>query len=265
MSLNFDPRRIRSWVYRLPLFTRVFAAIAFVFLVTYYLVPWFGPWASLFPNEVALTSMHRLNTYPFLHLGVFHFLLNVSALVPLLERFEAEFGTLITLALFTGPFSTLPGGIYVLLEKFVFRTNVGVAGSSIWGFLLMASESIKHWRANPTFDIVGIKIPTWSYPCAVCLLCSILFPGWASLTGHACGLLIGYLWGLGYIRFLTPPEKILRWVEGKLNLLGRLPHYVSVDQKTFGRYGVLPSTSSQRATNLGAGIHMRSGGQRLGP
>src|SRR5450432_2704822 len=39
--------------------------------------------------------------------------------------------------------------------------------------------------------------------------------------------------GLGYIKFLAPPEKILRWIEGKLNLLGRLPHYVSVDQKTY--------------------------------
>ena len=50
--------------------------------------------------------------------------------------------------------------------------------------------------------------------------------------------------GLGYIKFLAPPEKILRWIEGKLNLLGRLPHYVSVDQKTYGRYGVLPSSST---------------------
>lgn len=50
--------------------------------------------------------------------------------------------------------------------------------------------------------------------------------------------------GLGYLKVFVPPEKVLRWIEGKLNLLGRLPHYVSVDQKTFGRYGVLPSTNS---------------------
>ena len=33
-------------------------------------------------------------------------------------------------------------------------------------------------------------------------------------------------------------------MEGKLNLLGRLPHYVSIDQKTYGRYGVLPTSST---------------------
>lgn len=49
--------------------------------------------------------------------------------------------------------------------------------------------------------------------------------------------------GFGYIKFLVPHEKVLRFVESKLNLLGRLPHYVSVDQKTYGRYGVLPTTA----------------------
>jgi len=63
------------------------------------------------------------------------------------------------------------------------------------------------------------------------------------MLGHLCGALIGYLWGLGYIKFLAPPEKVLRWIEGKLNLLGRIPHYVSVDQKVYGRYGVLPQTT----------------------
>lgn len=50
--------------------------------------------------------------------------------------------------------------------------------------------------------------------------------------------------GLGYLKILAPPEKVLRWIEGKLNLLGRLPHYVSIDQKTYGRYGVLPTTNA---------------------
>lgn len=68
--------------------------------------------------------------------------------------------------------------------------------------------------------------------------------------------------GLGYLKVLVPPEKILRFIEGKLNLLGRLPHYVSVDQKTHGRYGVLPTTSSAES-----GVAMSSyigSSQRLG-
>ena len=47
-------------------------------------------------------AVYRLNTYPFIHLNFFHALMNVLALVPLLERFESEHGTLTSLALFFG-------------------------------------------------------------------------------------------------------------------------------------------------------------------
>jgi membrane associated rhomboid family serine protease len=46
--------------------------------------------------------VYRLNTFPLMHLNVLHVIFNVLALTPLLERFESEFGTLVTLALFTG-------------------------------------------------------------------------------------------------------------------------------------------------------------------
>lgn len=46
--------------------------------------------------------VYRLNTYPVIHQGLFHALLNALALAPLLERFEAEHGTLTSLALFAG-------------------------------------------------------------------------------------------------------------------------------------------------------------------
>ena len=75
--------------------------------------------------------------------------------------------------------------------------------------------------------------------------------------------------GLGYLKFLAPPEKVLRWIEGKLNLLGRLPHYVSIDQKTYGRYGVLPTTSNPSMPGASEGsiplTFMGGSGQRLGP
>ena len=72
--------------------------------------------------------------------------------------------------------------------------------------------------------------------------------------------------GLGYLKILAPPEKVLRWVEGKLNLLGRLPHYVSIDQKTYGRYGVLPTVSAPSMPGAGEGsvplTFLGSSGQR---
>lgn len=46
--------------------------------------------------------MYRLNTYPLIHLGFIHAFLNTLALGPLLERFEADHGTLLTAAMFVG-------------------------------------------------------------------------------------------------------------------------------------------------------------------
>ena len=102
---------------------------------------------------------------------------------------------------------------------------------------------------------------------------SALIPN-TSFLGHLCAVGVGYLCtlaprdcfalrsqvpvGLGYLRLLAPPERILRWIEGKLNLLARLPYYISIDQKTYGRYGVLPTAHGPVVPNP-------SVGQRLGP
>ena len=50
--------------------------------------------------------MYRLNTYPLIHLGFLHALFNTLALAPLLERFEADHGTLLTAAMFVGRMCT---------------------------------------------------------------------------------------------------------------------------------------------------------------
>jgi membrane associated rhomboid family serine protease len=46
--------------------------------------------------------VHRLNLFPLTHLNFFHMIFNLVAVTPLIERFESEYGTLVTLALFTG-------------------------------------------------------------------------------------------------------------------------------------------------------------------
>jgi hypothetical protein len=47
-------------------------------------------------------TVHRLNTYPLVHTGLVHALMNLIALTPLLERFEREVGTLKTTLLIAG-------------------------------------------------------------------------------------------------------------------------------------------------------------------
>jgi hypothetical protein len=151
--------------------------------------------------------------------------------------------------------------------------------SSMWVFLLIAVEAIRTYKANPHLVIGTVHVPTWTTPLIMILVVAALVPS-TSLLGHLCGVGTGYLCksfllvilpyvcaadtstvGLGYLKFLAPPESVLRWIEARLNLLARLPHYVSVDQKTYGRFGVLPSTASGSATLPG----LVGSTQRLGP
>ncbi|KAF7591374.1 putative rhomboid protease [Aspergillus hancockii] len=220
-------------------------------------------WGSLIPDEIGLgTIVYRLNTYPFIHFGFFHASMNLLALTPLLERFEAEHGTLTAVALFIGPLSTLPAGLYILFEKVLLHRNTAVVGASVWVFLLLGSEAIKTFKSNPYFSLGNYKIPTWTSPLFACIVVSILVPH-TSFLGHMCAIAVGYIFGLGFLKVFVPPEKVLRWIEGKLNLLGRLPHYVSVDQKTYGRYGVLPTTNTMG--ERGTPMSYLGTSQRLGP
>ncbi|KAF7874463.1 uncharacterized protein EAF02_008440 [Botrytis sinoallii] len=263
---QFGATRLRSYILRLPLFTRCIIAIIFILWLVSLQSAWdLQKWGGLYPNEIGLQSMYRTNTFPLIHMGFIHMIMNTIALTPLLERFEAEYGTLTTLALFMGPLSTIPALIYTFVERGIFHMNTGVMGASIWVFTLLAMEAIKTYKTNPNFVLGTVHIPTWTTPIILTLFISFLIPH-TSFLGHLCGLVFGYGWGLGYLKFLAPPEKILRWIEGKMNLLGRLPHYVSVDQKTYGRYGLLPTTNNpiiSPETNIALGFPGQA--QRLGP
>ncbi|KAF2144649.1 uncharacterized protein K452DRAFT_266638 [Aplosporella prunicola CBS 121167] len=250
LPAHYSPQRLRSYVLRLPLVTRLILLVVVALWVATFANAGLREKCALIPDQVSLTAAYRLNTYPVTHLGFFHVFLNILALTPLLERFEAEHGTLVSLVLFTGPFATFPGILYILIERGLLRSNTAVQGASVWVFLLLSAEAVVTHRANPSFAIGPYKIPTWTTPLIFIVITSALVPG-TSLLGHLCGALIGYLWGLNYIRFLAPPEKILRWIESKLKLMQRVPHYVSVDRSTFGRYGVLPSSTPLQSAIVG--------------
>jgi glycosylphosphatidylinositol transamidase len=118
--LPFNPGRVRTYLVRLPLFTRLVLLIILAFWLLELQTIWsVVQWGALIPEEINLgTSMfvyilggiarlltvlvYRLNTYPFIHNGFWHALFNALAVAPLLERFEAEHGTLTAIALFVG-------------------------------------------------------------------------------------------------------------------------------------------------------------------
>ena len=90
-------------------------------------------------------TVHRTNTFPLIHTDVVHLVVNLLGVTPMLERFEAEHGTLTSVALFFGreyswrkrsremrltglAFSTLPALMYVGVEKLL-RSNTSIMGA----------------------------------------------------------------------------------------------------------------------------------------
>ncbi|KAH6668601.1 rhomboid family protein [Plectosphaerella plurivora] len=259
-TTTFNSWRVRSYILRLPLFTRIVLGVIILVEIIGFQTVWdIRQWGALIPDQLSIFNAYRINTFPFIHTNLLHALLNIVSLTPLMERFESEYGTLTSISLFIGPLTTIPAVVYTIIERGVLRGNTAVMGASLWVFLLLAKESIRTYRANPHLVIASWSIPTWIMPLVLIVTVAVLVPG-TSLLGHLCAVGVGYLFGLGYLKFLAPPERPLRWVESKLNLLAILPHYVSVDQKTYGRFGVLPTTGAAGSPSIALG-----GGQRLGP
>ncbi|KAM3550784.1 hypothetical protein MY1884_008064 [Beauveria asiatica] len=278
---GFSTVKARSYIYRLPLFTRAIVLIIFVFSLLSLPGIWdIQAWGSLIPSEISLFAAHRINTFPLIHLNILHAILNIVALTPLMERFENEYGTLTSLALFFGRETSLPLGallteivlteaalttvpavLYLVIESGILRLNNAIMGASIWVFLLLGIEAIRTYRSNPHLVIGTHHIPTWTTPLLLAFVIAALVPN-SSLLGHLCGLAVGYIAGLGYVKYIAPPEWALRWLESKLDLLAILPHYVSVDQKTYGRFGVLPSINRMGGSPA---TELVGSTQRLGP
>jgi membrane associated rhomboid family serine protease len=220
-------------------------------------------WFALDVGKMDLGQMHRLNTYPLVHVGLLHALLNILALTPLLERFEREVGTLKTLLLVLGPLVTFPGGLYVGIEILLLGAYDSVAGASALVFTLMANEAVKTFLEKPTYSIAGYGIPSWMAPIFWLVVVSILVPG-ASILGHFCGLIIGYLYACHYLRLLEPSENILGKVESKLNFITRrVPFYISLENRTeMNHMELLPTSISSRTQSTSratTSIPMESG------
>lgn len=153
---SLNPTRLRTHLLRLPLFTRLTVLIITLFYLLSLNPTTFSisEWGCLKPSLIGLFSggMYRLNTYVFIHNGFWHALLNVVCLVPLMERFEREVGTLTSAALWLGPLATIPGGVYIGVERGVLGRDQGVCGGSVWVFLLLAVEAVRGWRVEPFLE-----------------------------------------------------------------------------------------------------------------
>jgi len=266
-SVRATWKRLEAYVLRLPLLTRVvILAISAVHFFEVIGVP-VSVYFALDPKVMGLDQMHRLNTYPLVHTGLMHCLMNIFALTPLLERFEREIGTLKCLLLIAGPIVTFPAALYLLIEMGLLQGRQEIMGASALVFTFLANEAIKTFAFQPYYTIVGYEFPSWITPIFWMMLATFLVPS-SNLLGHFCGLVVGYAYACRYLRLLEPSEWILTKVEKTLAfVLLRLPWYVSLEKRTEMNYMEILPMVSPRAGGSGAaeeGFGGAGGGRPLG-
>ncbi|KAF3942039.1 hypothetical protein ABW19_dt0201249 [Dactylella cylindrospora] len=241
-NLENLPDRIQTTLRRLPILTRVTLGLS---VVLYILGRTFGldETLRLDAAEFGFSQLHRLNTYPFVHSGLIHLLINLIAVTYPLSRFEKEKGTLHTLLMVLGPFSTFPALAYIFLTKFFFG-GVGVySGLSIWIVMFAAMDATRLHKVKPFYWIAGYRIPSWAPVLGVWLVLEIFVFGGAGWLIHVGAMAVGWAYAAEYLKLLEPPEKILKFIETRLKfLISRVPFYVSLEARDSAGYNLILPT-----------------------
>ncbi|KAI9594445.1 hypothetical protein BDF19DRAFT_466320 [Syncephalis fuscata] len=183
---------------------------------------------GLWPNHILQWEVYRLVTFPWIHLRLGHLLLNLLGLVPLLSLLESAVGTLQTAYLLIVTFSILPGLGYVALSVGDSAlSDTIVAGSSGWIFALIVWEA-KRYGSRSFFGL--FTVPSQLFPIFMLLVVTILFPN-ASFWGHFTGMLAGYLYAYGLLRYVIPRAYHFERLENLswLQSLTRMRRYVKAE------------------------------------
>lgn len=170
------------------------------------------------PSTPLHLDLNTLSFYIFPHLDIFHLVVNLVALYPLLSRYERAHGTVYTgitlnvLAVVTA--------LQYCLVGLVLYPNEGAAGLLGIVFSLLMFFCYKEHFAFPvcyTFKVGGSEylIPTLGFPFLNLIAVAIIVPQ-ASFFGHLAGISAGYLLATDRLKLLFPALKIVLWIEKKL-------------------------------------------------
>lgn len=208
---------------------------------------------SLKPSDLPKFEMSRLTTYPLVHYSFLQYLLSLAAFIPLCERFERKYGTLRSLAMFLGPFESVPGLLYCLVNGVFLRHDTAIVGCSGFVFTMVAIESSQYAaKKNVNVIFAGRQVPVISLPFFLLVATTILLPG-SSVSLHCASIAIGIVFGSGRVDFLLLPLKVVNFVESRVaNVIkSRLPMYVTAEDALKADDLVLPisETPSQRGTS----------------
>jgi membrane associated rhomboid family serine protease len=173
---------------------------------------------SLYPDAILNFDLNRLSFYLLFHTGLFHYVLNIISLIPLLYTFEKKNGTIFT-GITLNILTVIAGLQYSLVGHWLYPQEhiVGLSGIVFSFASYYAYKEHFHYPILYTFKIgtFTVEIPTILSPFIYLVLVSIMFSN-SSFFGHLFAISSGFLLGLGYINFMYPPHKVIQYIETKL-------------------------------------------------
>lgn len=226
----------------------------------------------LLPSAPIDLNMNALSFYIFPHVNVFHLVINLVALFPLLSRYEQNHGTI-----YTGVTLNLLAMVtalqYCLVGLVLYPTDA-VAGLSGICFSLLTYFCYKEHETNPvimSLHVAGsqIHVPTVYFPFFNLFLVALVIPS-TSFFGHLAAIGAGYLLALGKLSVLYPPAKVILAIErflaaGIAKLQGLVLYIREEDAASVRSVAYSPILSEDLELNTsGAGTETEGFSRRLG-
>lgn len=197
-----------------------------VFMVILHIVK-FALFDSSIVNQITLVpilvikkfQVWRLFTAQFFHNDILHLIMNMMAFYSLGNSFERSVGTLAFIY-----YMFIFGIISNLLDAFIawFMLWGGRPEHFIGGTLgfsgVLFSLMVIDTEVSPGSQrsVMGLfLVPKDLYPWAMLLFMSIIIPN-ASLLGHGTGIVVGYLYTIGLLKFIVPSSQTFAKIERKL-------------------------------------------------
>ncbi|KNC99258.1 uncharacterized protein SPPG_05513 [Spizellomyces punctatus DAOM BR117] len=167
-------------------------------------------WAYL---KAPVANFHRLFANQFLHVGIFHLVLNILAFPSFAAPIERDIGTFQFLhVIFLWSF--INSFLYVLLGSIlglITLTGWGTACSAGLSGLIFSALTVEAVLERGIFTprrIFGREIAGVAYPWIIFGIAAIITP-WASFIGHLSGILGGMLYAYHLLDFLLLPSRFI--------------------------------------------------------
>ncbi|KAK6544182.1 putative rhomboid protease [Orbilia ellipsospora] len=250
-NLENVPERISSTIRRLPILTRGVLGLSVVLFVLGRISESDAA-LELSDANFGITQLHRLNTYPFVHRGWIHLIINLVLVTYPLSRFEKEKGTLHTLLMVVGPFSTFPALGYLFFDRFVLGGEGRYSGLSVFLVMFAAMDAKRIAKQKPFYWVAGYRIPSWTPVFGVWLFLELFVFAGAGWLIHIFAMAVGWAYVSEYLKLLEPPEKVLKFVETKGRfLLSKIPFYIALESRDSPGYTlVLPTFQDERGIDM---------------